>query len=139
MIALAGELAEGTVGPRSFASWSMTEVEGIRSAIVAFEKNSRRLEDRVAGYLAAWPELYTVCDCMNKVVEEGGWDKLSGATLRDQFLELKAFSPQGMTRCMFAADKPAPTQTLMFKVERGRLLPITNWVTCPDLRSAALR
>lgn len=138
-VALAGELAEGVIGPRSFASWSMSEVEGVAMAIAAFHKHNRQPEEKVMGYLAAWPELYTICYCMNKAVEEVGWDKLSGATLRDQFLKLKDFSPLGMTRYTFTADRPAPTQTLIFKVERGRLLPITDWVTCPDLRPAAFR
>lgn len=138
-VMLAGELAEGMVGPRSIASWSMSEVEGVAMAICAFHKHNRKAEERVMGYLAAWPELYTLCYCMNKVVEEDGWDKLSGVTLKDQFLKLRDFRPLGMTRYTFTADRPAPTQTLIFKVERGRLLPITDWVTCPDLRSAALK
>jgi len=138
-IALAGELAEGVIGPRSFASWSMPEVEGVAAAVAAFYKHKRQPQERTMGYLAAWCELYTICHALNECVEEVGWDGLSGITLRDQFLKLNDFSPQGMTRYSFTAKKPEPTQTLIFKVERGRLLPITDWVTCPDLRPAAVK
>jgi len=138
-VAQAGELAEGVIGARSFASWSMPEVEGVAAAVAAFYKHDRKPEERTLSYLAEWAELYTVCYAMNKAVEEVGWDELSGITLRDQFLNLEDFCPQGMTRYTFTARKPEPTQTLIFKVERGRLLPITDWVTCPDLRPAAVK
>lgn len=138
-VMLAGELVEGIIGPRSIASWSMSEVEGVAMAIASFHKHNRKAEERVMGYLAAWPELYTLCYCMNKVVEEDGWDKLSGVTLKDQFLKLRDFRPLGMTRYTFTADRPAPTQALIFQVIKGRLVPITDWVTCPDLRPAALK
>lgn len=138
-ILLAAEAMEGTVGPRSFASWSMPDVEGIAGAMAAFEKHSRKPQERVMGYLAAWSEVYTICYCMNKAVKEVGWDKLNGETLRDQFLKLKDFKPQGMTRYTFTADKPEPTQTRIFQVQGGKLLPITDYVTCPDLRPAQYR
>jgi len=138
-VLLAGRLVEGMVGPRSFASWSMTEAKGVSLAAAAFLKHDRKVEERTAGYLVAWPVLYTVGYCMNKVVEEDGWKKLSGVTLREQFLKLNDFQPLGMTRYTFTADRPAPTQTLIFQVIEGRLVPITDWVTCPDLRPATFR
>ena len=133
-VALSGELGEGMVGPRSFASWSMPEVEGIAACIAAADKNNREPQERVMGYMAAWSEVYTVCYCMNKAVEEVGWDNFDGSAIRDQFLKLRDFSPQGLTRYTFTADKPEPTQTRIFQVQGGKLLPISDWVTCPDLR-----
>ncbi len=135
-VALSGELAEGMVGPRSFASWSMPEVEGIAACIAAADKNNREPQERVMGYMAAWSEVYTVCYCMNKAVEEVGWDNFDGSAIRDQFLKLRDFSPQGLTRYTFTADKPEPTQTRIFQVQGGKLLPISDWVTCPDLKPA---
>lgn len=136
---LAPAETEGMVGSRSFASWAMPEVEGIAAAIAAFEKHNRKPQERVMGYLAAWCEVYTICYCMNKVVEELGWEKLNGETLRAQFLKLKDFAPQGITRYTFTADKPEPTQTRIYQVQGGKLLPISDWVTCPDLRPAQYR
>jgi len=135
-VMLLGDLAEGMVGPRSFASWSMPEVEGIAAAIAAADKHNRASKERVMGYLAAWSEVYTICYGMNKAVKEAGWENLNGETLRAQFLKLKGFSPQGMTKYTFTADKPEPTQTRILQVQGGKLLPITDWVTCPDLRPA---
>ena len=135
-VALAGELSEGVVGPRSFASWSMPEVEGIAAAMVAFKANDRKPQEMVMGYLAAWGEVYTICHAMNKVVEEEGWENLGGEAVKDQFAKMKNFSPQGLTMFTFSADKPEPINTRIFQVQGGKLLPITDWVTCPDLRPA---
>ena len=135
-IALLGALGEGIVGPRSFASWSMPEVEGIKAATAAFEKNNRKPQEKVMGYLAAWSEVYTVCDAMKKVVAKSGWGKFDGAAVKDQFLKTKDFSPQGMTLYTFTAEKPEPTKTRIFNVKGGKLLPLTEYVTCPDLRPA---
>ena len=88
------------------------------------------------GYLAAWGEVYTICHAMNKVVEEEGWENLGGEAVKDQFAKMKNFSPQGLTMFTFSADKPEPINTRIFQVQGGKLLPITDWVTCPDLRPA---
>jgi len=134
-----GGLAEGMVGPRSIASWSMSEEKGVVKALAAFDKNNRKPEQRSIGYLAAWTVLYTVCDSMNNIVREKGWKSLTGAALKEQFLKLKDYRPLGMTVYSFTEERPSPDETLIFKVERGRLLPITDWVTCPDLRPEAIK
>ncbi|MFA5401040.1 MAG: ABC transporter substrate-binding protein [Dehalococcoidia bacterium] len=138
-IILGGPLMEGLIGPRSIASWSMSEVEGVVKALTAFDKNNRQPSERTIGYLNVWPITYTIGHCMNQVVKEQGWEKLNGITLREEFLKLKDFKPLGMTVYSFSDSKPAPDQTMIFKIERGRLLPITDWITCPDLRPKALR
>lgn len=135
-VMLAGDLAEGSVGPRSYASWAMPEVEGIAMAIASADKHGRKSYERVLSYVASWCAVYAICHCMNKVVDEVGWDKLNGETLRAQFLKLKDFQPFGITRYTFTADKPEPRHARIFQVRGGKLLPITDWVTCPDLKPA---
>ncbi len=138
-VILGGPLVEGLVGPRSIASWSMSEVDGIVKALTAFDKNARKPSERTIGYLDVWPVMYTIGHCMNQIVKEQGWEKLNGITLREEFLKLTDFKPLGMTVYSFSANKPSPDQTMIFKIERGRLLPITDWTTCPDLRPKALQ
>lgn len=135
-VMLAGELAEGVVGPRSYASWSMPEVEGVAAAMASFDAHSREPQARIMGYLGAWAQVATICHCIDKAVEEVGWDNLDGSAVRDQFLKLKDFSPQGITRFTFTADKPEPIVTRIFQAQGGKLLPITDWVNTPDLKPA---
>lgn len=136
-VMLAGELAEGLVGPRNIASWAMPEVEGVAVAAAAFDRHNRKPQERVLTYLGSLSAVYTIRHCVSNAVDEVGWDKLDGAALRDQFLKLDDFSPLGgIQRLTYTADKPEPTQTRIFQVQDGKLLPITDWVICPDLRPA---
>jgi len=133
-VILSGELADGLVGPRAFASWAMPEVEGVAKAIAAADAHDRGSHERVMGYIASWGVGYTLFYCIDKAVEEVGWDNLSGEALRDQLLKLDDFSPLGLAKFTFTADKMEPRQVRIFQAEGGKLLPITDWVTCPDLR-----
>ncbi len=132
----AGALANGVIGPRSFASWAMPEVEGVALAVASADKNNRTPKERVMGYLAVWGEVYTILHCVEKAAKEVGWDKLDGAALKAQFIKLKDYSPLGLTKYTFTADKPEPRATRIFQVQDGKLKPISDWVTCPDLRPA---
>lgn len=136
---MSGELAEGAVGPRSYASWAMTEVEGIAMATAAADKHNRDESQRVLSYIACWAAVSTVCHCMNNIVKEQGWPMLNGETLRAEMLKLKDYQPFGITRYTFSSDKPEPRMARIFQVQGGKLLPITDWVTCPDLRPAQYR
>ncbi|MBM4454497.1 MAG: ABC transporter substrate-binding protein [Chloroflexi bacterium] len=131
---LSGELAEGMVGPRSWASWAMTDVEGVKILTAQANKHNRSDYERVAGYLVASGVAYTVLDCMNRVVKELGWEKLNGEKVRAEALKLRDYSPLGMSRLTYTPDKLEPTQTRICQVKDGKILAITDWVTCPDLR-----
>jgi branched-chain amino acid transport system substrate-binding protein len=134
MVNLSGELAEGAVGPRSYASWAMTDVEGISMAIAAADKHERDVSQRVLSYMACWAAVYTICHCMNNIITEQGWDMLNGEVLRAEMLKLKDFEPFGITKYTFSEDKPEPRDARIFQVQNGKLMPITDWVKCPDLR-----
>jgi len=51
---------------------------------------------------------------------------LSGATLKEQFLKLSDFKPMGKATYTLTVDRPVTTQTMTFKIEKGRLLPIND-------------
>lgn len=131
---LSGELAEGMVGPRSWASWSMTDVEGIKLLTALADKHNRSEYERVGGYLVAFGMAYTVCQSMNKIVDEQGWEKLNGETLREESLKLRDYSPLGLSRLTYTADKLELRQTRICHVQGGKILAIGDWTTSPDLR-----
>lgn len=135
-IRLAPAESEGMVGPRSFASWSETDNPGIKLAIAMADKKGREPKVRVMGYLAVWAEVSTLVEAISKAVDSVGWDKLDGAAVREQMLKMKKFSPLGLTEYTFTADKPEPNRTRIYQVKGGALVPITDFVTCPDLRPA---
>ncbi len=138
-VLLSGDLAEGLVGPRSMASWAMPEVEGVAKAIATADQKGRKKEERVMGYLGMFAMVPTVAHCYEQAIKTVGWDKLNGTAVRDQFLKLKDFCPLGMTYYTFTADKPEPRKTRIFQVQGGKVLPISDWVVCPDLRPAEFK
>jgi len=133
---LSQELAEGAVGSRSYASWSMMDVEGIKILTALADKHNRSDYERVGGYLVACGITYTVCHCMNKIVDEFGWDKLNGETVREEALKLRDFSPIGLSKLTYTPDKLEPRHTRICQVKDQKIIGITDWVTCPDLRPA---
>ena len=139
VVNLAGELVEGMVSARGFASWAMTDVEGVAKMIEAADAHDRKTHERVTGYLASWAAVNTICHCMNEAVKEAGWDNFGGVTVRDQFLKLRDFSPMGLTYYTFTADKMEPRKCIIIEVQDGKCMPITDWVTAPDLRPSEFR
>jgi hypothetical protein len=138
-VRLSGDLAEGMVGPRSWASWSMTDIEGIKILTTMADKHNRTDYERVGGYLVASGIVYTLAECMNRIVKEQGWDKLSGETVRAEALKLRDYSPLGLSKLTYTPEKLEPTQTRICQVKDGKILAISEWVTCPDLRPAQYR
>lgn len=136
---LSGELADGLVGPRSMASWAMTDVDSVKKVIAVADQKNRDARERVMGYLGMFPMIYTTSHCIGEAVKEVGWDQLDGSALRDQFAKLKDFDAMGMTFYTFSMDKPEPRKTRIFQVQAEKLLPISDWVTCPDLRPAEFK
>lgn len=133
-VLLSGALAEGLVGPRSIASWAMPEVEGVANAIAVADSKGRQPKERVMGYIGMFPMITTVAYCYEQAVKTVGWDKINGTAVRAQFLKLRDFNPLGMTYYTFTPDKPEPKKTRIFQVQGGKLLPISDWITCPDLQ-----
>jgi branched-chain amino acid transport system substrate-binding protein len=130
------DLSKGMVGPRSFASWSETDNPGVKLVVSLADKNNRQAKERVMGYLGVIAGVNMCFDAIGKAAKAVGWDKLSGSAVRDQFLKMNNFDSMGITKYTYTATKPESTATRIFKAEGGKLLPITDWVNCPDLKPA---
>ncbi len=91
------------------------------------------------GYLGVIAGVNMCFDAIAKAAEAEGWDKLSGTTIKNQFIKMNNFDALGITRYTYTATKPESTSTRIFKAEGGKLLPITDWVSCPDLKPAAVK
>ncbi len=133
------DLSKGMVGPRSFASWSETDNPGVKLVTALADKNNRQPKERVMGYLGVIAGVNMCFDAIAKAAQAEGWDKLSGTTIKNQFIKMNNFDALGITRYTYTATKPESTSTRIFKAEGGKLLPITDWVSCPDLKPAAVK
>ena len=125
------DLSKGMVGPRSFASWSETDNPGVKLVTSLADKNNRQPKERVMGYLGVIAGVNMCFDAIAKAAKAEGWDKLSGTTIKNQFIKMNNFDSMGITKYTYTATKPESTSTRIFKAEGGKLLPITDWVQLP--------
>ena len=132
-------LSEGMVGPRSFASWSETDNPGVKLVVSIADKNNRQAKERVMGYLGVIAGVNMCFDAIGKAAKAVGWDKLNGTAIKDQFIKMNNYDSMGITKYTYTTTKPESTSTRIFKAEGGKLLPVTGWVTCPDLKPATAK
>jgi len=131
---------DGMIGIRMVSSWVETDVEGVKLATEWFNAKNREPAEKTLGYLGLWALTYTINHCMEKAVDEVGWEKLDGAAMRDQVIKLKNFSPLGgLMEFTYTADKPEPTKGRLYQVRDGKLYPITDRFTLPNLQPYAYR
>jgi branched-chain amino acid transport system substrate-binding protein len=139
-VRLAGDLAEGMIMLRAYASYAETDNKGIQFLDQLLQKNNRAgAQFRVAGYLAGVAGLYTAAETIKKVVAAGGWENLNGKAVKEQFEKTTDFDVLSLGKVSFTPDKHEPTKLRLYQVQGGKLIPITEFVTCPDLRPAEYR
>lgn len=131
---LAPEVTEGLIMNRALASWSETDNPGIQLALSIMEKNNRGPEMRGSGYLSGIAGIYTVCEAINAAVDAVGWENLDGKAVKEQLEKFKDLDVLGLGKITFSVDKHEPRKVRIYQVQGGEILPITDYVTCPDLR-----
>ncbi len=140
VVMLAGaDLSKGMVGPRSFASWSETDNPGVKLVTSLADKNNRQAKERVLGYLGVIAGVSMCFDAIAKAAGAVGWDKLDGYAVQQQLLKMNNYDALGITKYTYTATKPEPSSTRIYQSDGGKLLPISDWVTCPDLKPAAAK
>jgi hypothetical protein len=117
----------------------MMDIEGVKIITELADKHDRTEYERVGGYLVASGVAYSVLELMNKIVHEQGWDKLTGETLLAEALELRDYSPLGLSKLTYTPDKLEPRHARICQVKNLKIIGITDWVACPDLRPAQYR
>jgi len=139
-VRLAGDLAEGMIMLRAYASYAETDNKGIQFLDQLLQKNNRAGDQfRVAGYLAGTAGLYTAAETIKKAVAAGGWENLSGKAVKEQFEKTTDFDVLSLGKVSFTPDKHEPKKLKLYQVKGGKLIPITDYVVCPDLRPAEFR
>lgn len=131
---LAPDVTEGLIMNRALASWSETDNSGVKIARSIMEKNNRGPEMAVSGYLSGLEGMYLACEALNKAVDKVGWENLDGPAVKAQFEKFKDVDVFGLGKITLTADKHEPTKVRIYQVQDGEILPITGYMTCPDLR-----
>ncbi|MDY7032588.1 MAG: ABC transporter substrate-binding protein [Thermodesulfobacteriota bacterium] len=136
LINIGGDVMEGVTGMLPFESWDDSEHPGIKLVDEWFKKKGRKPSERVLGYLLAWGNIITIVECTRRAVDEGGWDNLDGPAVKAQFEKLRDFKALDLAYFDYTPKRRTPTKVKMYRIKGGKILPITDWRVCPDLRPA---
>jgi len=132
----AGPLAEGFTGYHTFVTWYETNDPYVQSRIKAFEEKKYPAQYKSQPILCfpAWFEWMR--GVYEATVKDVGWDKVNAEALKKHFFATKnQYVKMGYTT--LSADKPEPRQARIVQVKEGKIVPITDWRTAPDLKPAS--
>ncbi len=134
-VILAPDVTEGLIMNRALASWAEADNPGIKLARKIMAENNRDSKKfEISGYLSGLEGMYLACEAVNRAVKEVGWNKLDGASVRKAFESFRDFDIFGLGTYTITPDKHEPRKVRIYQVQGGKIIPITDYMTCPDLR-----
>lgn len=134
VIMIAPEAMEGAINVISTESWDNPKSHGIKVLERYFKAKNRKPAERAIGYILTWTYVLTAVESIKRAVKEEGWEKLDGEAVRAQLEKMKDFSPLGLGYFTYTPRKHAPSKVYISQIKGGKIIPITGWRDCPDLR-----
>jgi len=138
---LAGdELVNGTI-----SSWYQTNFEdvddpGMKIVIRYFEKGGYPEKYKTHSYPIMWTALGTAYEAIKKAVKEAGWERLDGNSVKEAMMTLRDFRPfGGLSYITYTKDRRTPTKAYMTEIRNGKMVRISDWMDCPDLRDPEMK
>ena len=130
-------------GPEEYfgvTSWTMAEGWDVDTPVAhemaeLFKRNNRPVSMRLGGY---WNGLilYAISEgAMSIAMETKAFEEVTGRDIYNALCSGKQFDMRGMTPDFgYSSTKRTPNKTIIQAfTKEGKLLPITDWLTCPDL------
>jgi len=134
-IRLAPDLFEGDVVVLPTKSFDETDDPAIKTIMQLFNANKRSINDKGLFYMLAWQDALLEHKIMNQVVDKHGWDGLTTKNIKAALDGLKGLDLlDGLSKISYTKDRRTPTQTRVYKVTGGKLLPVTPFQEVPDLK-----
>ncbi len=134
-IRLAPQLFEGDIVSLPTKSFDETNDPSIKTIMEFFNANKRTTNDMAIFYMIAWQQALIEHKVMTEVVNKHGWDGLNTKNLKAALNGLKNFEPLGgFTKVSFSENRRTSTQARVYKVNDGKLLPVTPFLELADLR-----
>ncbi len=78
-------------------------------------------------------------ETLAKTVERVGWDKLNGQEIFKTLTGSKSFNALGFQPFAFAPGTRSPIKSRIVQIKKGDVIPLSGWLSCPDMRPAEYR
>ncbi len=134
-VRLAPEMFEGDIVTLPVKSFDETDDPSIKTIMGFFNKYKRTTNDKSVFYMIAWQQAIVEQKIMTQVVDKHGWDGLTTKNIKAELEALKGFDVLGgLAKISYTKDRRTPTQARVYRVSKGKLLPVTPFMEVPDLR-----
>jgi ABC-type branched-subunit amino acid transport system substrate-binding protein len=129
------DLMYGMVGVRPYASYAEKDNPGIQLVEKWLRKKQRGEQLKNGSYMLKWAKLYTVTHIVGKLVDEKGWDGVTGENFLHELLNTRGFDALGIADITYSPKDPMLERCRIYMVQKnGDILPVSNYEQLPDLR-----
>ena len=136
---VAGGLMEGVVGVQPYWIPTDTNTPIIKAFVDNFKAKNRPAHQLTMAYCGFCTVNAMAVEALAKTVERVGWDKLTGEEVYNTLCESKGFTAMGFQPFQFAPGKRASLKSRVVKIEKGDVVALSGWLSCPDMRPAKYR
>ena len=124
---------DGIYVQRAAISWDEIDHPAMKFLLEQFKKNNRTDKDKSAFYIIAWINAAVEKKVITEVVEKYGWEGLTTENLKAAMDRVTDFLPWGgLMKLTYTAKRPVPSHLRMYKSQKGKLLPVSDWEGVPD-------
>jgi branched-chain amino acid transport system substrate-binding protein len=136
-VALDPAIFEGDITVLPVKSFDEVDDPSIKTVMKYFNQSKRTVRDKTLFYLIGWYVALAEHKIMNQVVKEHGWKGLTTKNIVNALNKMKDYKPlHGITVLSYSEKRRTPTVARVYKISKGKLLPLTDFLEVPDLRPA---
>ena len=130
---------EEAVALHTYANWSETGNRGVQLMNKYFERNKRKPTYRTYMYPMGFTAILLFKEIVGRVVDKYGWDQLNGPMIKKELESLRDFNAEDIGIFSYTPDRHSTEMAKVLQAKGGKLIPVTNFRKCPDLRPARYR
>ena len=135
VLKIGGPVMEGLIGPRPWVTWDETDHPAVKFVTEQMKKNNRDTRLMSDVYLIKWAKMALITQIVEKIVNEKGWEGVTGENFRRELLNTRKCSVlHGMTVIDFDPNYPMMKSIKVYAVKNGKMLPVSEMHEMPDLR-----
>ncbi len=134
VIALAKEAAEGMIAPIPYYWWNETDHPGVKILNEQFAAKERPPAYKNLAYLMAWGMVDMAKRVIEKAILDVEYQNLDGEAVYKALQTVgEVHAMEGLMYFKYDARIRAPNRMRVAKIEGGQIVPLTDWLTTPNL------
>jgi branched-chain amino acid transport system substrate-binding protein len=138
-VTVGGRAMEGWIALFSQRSLAEDKHPGINVLREWLRKKNRDPKVWQMGYVSIWGNMLIAREAIKNAVKKAGWDRLDGIAIKAQMEEMRDFSPLGLGYWTYEPGRMTPRMSRIYRITNGKVIPISDWLECPDLRPAKFK